>query len=396
MTSKSMLLKLLAVLFAFTLVAAACGGDDDDTSAGGDDSASTDDGSADGSGDGSGDDSSGDDSSGDDSVTLTQDGTSLLQVVQDRGTLNCGVSGAAVAFSTLDADGRMVGFDADYCRVVAAAVLGDAEAVNFVALTAAERFTAVQTGDVDVLMRNTTWTQSRDTDVGMDFGPTTYYDGQQLMARAGDGFSGADTVADIDGAVVCTNAGTTTEKNISDAAAAAGVSITLNTFEDFDIVTDNFISGACDIVTTDGSALVGRKAEQQPEGEEWVIFPPAPISKEPLGPTYGQNDSAWADAINWAVYATIIADEKGITSANAGDVVGNDAFDAEAQRLMGGEGELQSLMGLAPDAFQQVVLQVGNYDEIYARNLNPVGLTRDGSSNATWTEGGLIYAPPAR
>ena len=400
MTSKSMLFKLLAVLFAFTLVAAACGGDDDDTSAGGDDSASTDDGSGDGSGDdGSGDDSSSSDDDGsgdDDSVTLTQDGTSLLQVVQDRGTLNCGVSGAAVAFSTLDADGRMVGFDADYCRVVAAAVLGDAEAVNFVALTAAERFTAVQTGDVDVLMRNTTWTQSRDTDVGMDFGPTTYYDGQQLMARAGDGFSGADTVADIDGAVVCTNAGTTTEKNISDAAAAAGVSITLNTFEDFDIVTDNFISGACDIVTTDGSALVGRKAEQQPEGEEWVIFPPAPISKEPLGPTYGQNDSAWADAINWAVYATIIADEKGITSANAGDVVGNDAFDAEAQRLMGGEGELQSLMGLAPDAFQQVVLQVGNYDEIYARNLNPVGLSREGSSNATWTEGGLIYAPPAR
>ena len=400
MTSKSMLFKLLAVLFAFTLVAAACGGDDDDTSAGGDDSASTDDGSGDGSGDdGSGDDSSSSDDDGsgdDDSVTLTQDGTSLLQVVQDRGTLNCGVSGAAVAFSTLDADGRMVGFDADYCRVVAAAVLGDAEAVNFVALTAAERFTAVQTGDVDVLMRNTTWTQSRDTDVGMDFGPTTYYDGQQLMARAGDGFSGADTVADIDGAVVCTNAGTTTEKNISDAAAAAGVSITLNTFEDFDIVTDNFISGACDIVTTDGSALVGRKAEQQPEGEEWVIFPPAPISKEPLGPTYGQNDSAWADAINWAVYATIIADEKGITSANAGDVVGNDAFDAEAQRLMGGEGELQSLMGLAPDAFQQVILQVGNYDEIYARNLNPVGLSREGSSNATWTEGGLIYAPPAR
>ena len=400
MTSKSMLFKLLAVLFAFTLVAAACGGDDDDTSAGGDDSASTDDGSGDGSGDdGSGDDSSSSDDDGsgdDDSVTLTQDGTSLLQVVQDRGTLNCGVSGAAVAFSTLDADGRMVGFDADYCRVVAAAVLGDAEAVNFVALTAAERFTAVQTGDVDVLMRNTTWTQSRDTDVGMDFGPTTYYDGQQLMARAGDGFSGADTVADIDGAVVCTNAGTTTEKNISDAAAAAGVSITLNTFEDFDIVTDNFISGACDIVTTDGSALVGRKAEQQPDGEEWVIFPPTPISKEPLGPTYGQNDSAWADVINWSVYATIIADEKGITSANAGDIVGNADFDAESQRLMGGEGELQSLMGLPADAFQQVILQVGNYDEIYARNLNPVGLSRDGSANAPWTEGGLIYAPPAR
>ena len=148
---------------------------------------------------------------------MTAEGGSLLETVQERGTLNCGVSGAAVAFSTLDPSGNMVGFDADFCRAVAAAVLGDAEAVNFVALTAAERFTAVQSGDIDVLMRNTTWTQSRDTDVGMDFGPTTYYDGQQLMGKASDGFSGSSTVADLDGATICTNAGTTTEKNIGDA-----------------------------------------------------------------------------------------------------------------------------------------------------------------------------------
>ncbi len=369
MIQKSKLIKLLAVLFAFTLVAAACGGDDDS----GDSSASS-----------------------SDEVTLTAEGGSLLDTVKERGTLNCGVSGAAVAFSTLDPEGNMVGFDADFCRAVAAAVLGDANAVNFVSLTAAERFTAVQSGDVDVLMRNTTWTQSRDTDVGMDFGPTTYYDGQQLMGKAADGFSGSSTVADLDGATVCTNAGTTTEKNIGDAAEAAGVAINLQTYEDFDIVTDNFISGACDIITTDGSGLVGRKAQQQPDGEEWVIFPGAPISKEPLGPTYGQNDSAWADAVNWTVYATIIASEKGINSGNAGSVVGNDAFDAEAQRLMGGEGELQSLMGLSADAFQNVISHVGNYDEIYSRNLNPVGLTRAGSSNASWTDGGLIYAPPAR
>ena len=167
-------------------------------------------------------------------------------------------------------------------------------------------------------------------------------------------------------------------------AEAAGITINLQTYEDFDIVTDNFISGACDVVTTDGSALVGRKAQQQPEGEEWVIFPGAPISKEPLGPTYGQNDSTWADVINWTVYATIIASEKGIDSGNAASVVGNEAFDAEAQRLMGGEGELQTLMGLNADAFQQVITQVGNYDEIFNnitrtivfRNLaNPV--TRD-------------------
>ena len=325
-------------------------------------------------------------------VEVVADG-SLLDTVKARGTLNCGVSGAAVAFSETQADGSTTGFDADYCRAVAAAVLGDANAVNFVALTAAERFIAVQSGDVDVLMRNTTWTQSRDTDVGMDFGPTTYYDGQQLMARAADGFSGTSGIADLEGATVCTNAGTTTEKNIAEAARLGGINITLNTFEDYDIVTQNFVDGACDVITTDGSGLVGRKAKQQPTGEEWVIFPGTPISKEPLGPTYGQNDSAWADAINWTVYATIILDEHGVTSGNVDSRKGDAG---EVGRLLGGDGELQTKMGLSADAFYQVIKQVGNYDEIYSRNLNPVGLNRSGSANARWTEGGLIYAPPAR
>lgn len=373
----STLLKLLAALLAFGLVAGACGDSDSDDGAEEGTTETT------------------EEAGTDTTVELNQDGGSLLDAVISRGTLKCGVSGAAVAFSETQPDGSQTGFDADYCRAVAAAVLGDSEAVEFVALTAAERFTAVQTGEVDVLIRNTTWTQSRDTDVGMDFGPTTYYDGQQLMARAGDGFSNASGIGDIDGAVVCTNAGTTTEKNIADAADAASVSITLNTFEDFDIVTDNFINGACDIITTDGSGLVGRKAQQQPDGEEWVIFPATPISKEPLGPTYGQNDSAWADAINWTVYATIIADENGVTSANVDEMVSNPPT-AEIGRLLGGEGELQTVMGLPADAFYQVIKQVGNYDEIYARNLNPVGLTRDGSANAGWLDGGLIYAPPAR
>ena len=367
---KSTLWRLVAALFALVIVAAACGDSDSDSD-------SADEGTA-----------------TETTVELAQSDGSLLDEVKARGELNCGVSGAAVAFSVTQPDGSQTGFDADYCRVVAAAILGDANAVNFVPLTAAERFTAVQTGTVDLLMRNTTWTQSRDSEVGMDFGPTTYYDGQQLMARAGDGFSGASGVADIGGAVVCTNAGTTTEKNIADAAQAAGVDITLNTFEDFDIVTDNFISGACDIITTDGSGLVGRKAEQQPGDQEWVIFPATPISKEPLGPTYGQNDSAFADAVNWAVYATIIADENGVTSAIVDDALANGT--AEIIRLLGGEGELQSGMGLPADAFYQVISQVGNYDEIYSRHLNPVGLSRDGSANARWTEGGLIYAPPAR
>ena len=329
-----------------------------------------------------------------DAVDVVEAG-GLLDVVKARGVLHCGVSGVAVAFSETQSDGSQRGFDADYCRVVAAAILGDADAINFVSLTAAERFTAVQTGEVDLLMRNTTWTQSRDTDVGMDFGPTTYYDGQQLMARASDGYSASSGVADLAGAVVCASAGTTTEKNIADAAEAAGIEIDLKTFQDHDIVTQSFIDGACDVLTTDGSGLVGRRNTLQPADQEWVIFPAAPISKEPLGPMYIQNDSAFADAVNWAVYATIIADEKGITQANV-DAMAANPPDAEAGRLLGGEGELQSVMGLAPDAFLQVIKQVGNYNEIYERNLGPVGLTRTGSANAGWQDGGLIYAPPAR
>ncbi|MDE0517249.1 MAG: transporter substrate-binding domain-containing protein, partial [Acidimicrobiaceae bacterium] len=343
--NKALLWRALAVLFAVTLIAASCGDDEGDVEV----TAPTETAAP-----------ATDDEPADTTTTVadvvddTQDGD-LLDTVLARGELNCGVSGSAVAFSETQPDGSQTGFDADYCRAVAAALFGDAEAVVFTPLTAAERFTAVQTGEVDVLMRNTTWTQSRDTEVGMDFGPTTYYDGQQLMAREGDGFSGASQVVDIAGAVVCTNAGTTTEQNIADAADAAGIDINLTTFEDFDQVTENFINGACDVITTDGSALVGRKANQQPAGENWVIFPATPISKEPLGPTYGQNQSRFADVVNWTVYATVIADEKGINSGNVADMAANPP-DAEAARLLGAaDDEQQSNMGLAPDAFYQVI-----------------------------------------
>jgi len=379
---KRNILRAAAVAAGFTLIAAACGDS--------------------GSGSGSGNAASSTTVAGQttttagstDTVATVQQG-GLLKAVQDRGTLNCGVSGSAVAFSETQPDGSTTGIDADFCRAVAAVVLGDATAVNFVALTASARFAAVQTGQVDVLMRNTTWTQSRDSDLGMDFGPTTYFDGQQLMAREADGFSAASTIADIGGATVCTNAGTTTEKNIAETAKVAGVNITLQTFDDYDIVMTNFLSGACNVVTTDGSGLVGRKASQQPAGENWVIFPSKPISKEPLGPVYGQNDSQWADAVNWTVYASIIFDEEGVTSANAADQAANPSS-PEVGRLLGGEGELQTAMGLSPTAFLDMVTQVGNYDEIYTRDLGPVGLTREGSSNARWTEGGLMFAPPAR
>ncbi|MCH9805405.1 transporter substrate-binding domain-containing protein [Acidimicrobiales bacterium] len=384
MDNKNKLAKLLALVFAFALLATACGSSSDgDTATTGDDAAQADDSS-----------DAADDATDDaeDDVELTQ-GDDLLEQIQSRGELNCGVSTVSIGFAVADSNGIYQGFDSDFCRATAAAILGDQDALNIVPLTAAERFTAVQTGEVDVLHRNTTWTQSRDSDVGMDFGPTTYFDGQQLMARVGDGFSSDSTVADIDGAVVCTNAGTTTEKNIAEAADLLGIEITLNTFEDFDIVTQNFIDGGCDIITTDGSGLVGRKAEQQPADQEWAIFPGAPISKEPLGPTYGQNQSRFADAVNWTVFAMLIADEYGVNQSNVDDFVG---ADGELGRLLGGDGEVQSAMGLAPDAFYQVIKQVGNYSDLWARHLAPLGLKLEGSVNDLWTNGGLMYPPPAR
>jgi len=360
------------LLIVLALVAAACGDDDTttETTAASTDTTAGDTGQAEG---------------------------GILAAVQARGVLKCGVSGSATAFSELQPDGSVTGFDADYCRYIAAAVLGDSNAVEFTALTAAERFTAVATGSVDVLIRNTTWTQSRDTDLGMDFAPTTYYDGQQVMARNADGFSGASGIADLEGATVCTNAGTTTEKNITEVTATLGVNINLTTFEDFNQVMDQFLAGACDAVTTDGSGLVGRKATQEAEdrdGSEWSIFPAAPISKEPLGPMTVQNDSQWLDVVKWAVFTSILFDEKGVTSANAAGSVGSD--DPEVGRLLGGDGELQSAMGLSADAWLNAVSQVGNYDEMFTRNLGPVGLTREGSFNASYLNGGLIYAPPAR
>ena len=319
----------------------------------------------------------------------------LLDEVGARGELMCGVSGTTVGFSEQQPDGSYVGFDVDYCRAVAAAVLGDADAVVFVPLASSERFGAVRSGQVDVLFRNTTVTQSRDTAEGVDFGPVIFYDGQQFMARAADGYTESSTVVNLAGAVVCVNAGSTTELNLADAAANAGVQVTVRSLEGRDLVAEDFISGACDVMTSDGSGLVGRRSTQQPEGQRWVIFPSTPISKEPLAPAYSHGDPQFGDVIDWVVYATIIADEKGINRANV-ESAAADPPDVEVARLLGLEGELQTAMGLAPDALYQVISQVGNYSDIFDRHLAPVGLSRQGTVNASWLDGGLIYAPPAR
>ena len=323
-----------------------------------------------------------------------------LADVQARGSLRCGVSTSAIGFAEPQDDGSFKGFDADFCRALAAVVLGDAEAVEFVGTTSAERFALLASGEVDVLFRTTTWTQSRDTELGGDFGPTTFYDGQQIMGKAEFGFTDGSTLADVDGGRLCANAGTTTEKNITEGARVVGAEIELVTVEGTSEAMDLFRQGSCDLVTADGSRLFGERFAAAGNGEiaegEWIIFPTTPISKEPLGPMYRPNDSEWADIINWTVYALVIADEKGITSANI-DAMVSTPPDPEAGRLLGvGEDELQTKMNLSADAFAQAIRQVGNYDEIYARNLHPLGFDRAGSANAPWTDGGLIYAPPAR
>jgi len=374
------MMKRLALLFAvLALVAAACG------SSTSEDTTTT---------------TAAADTETDSGQEATPAGESTLDTVIARGTLKCGISGSAVGFSETQADGSATGLDADYCKAVAAAVLGDATAVEYTSLTAAQRFEALKNSEIDVLMRNTTWTQSRDTDIGMDFAPTTYYDGQQMMANPETlpGVTPESGFDAIDGATVCTNAGTTTEKNITEGAKVAGVNITLETVEQFPEAMEKFKAGTCDIVTTDGSGLFGNRAAEvaagTPGAENWVIFPKSPISKEPLGPVVRQNDSKWKDVVDWVVYSTFIADEQGVTSASIDTDMNNTP---ELTRLFGGEGELQTTMGLPADAFYQVIKQVGNYGEIFERNLTgPLGLEREGSYNMQWFDGGLIYAPPAR
>ena len=371
--------RLLAVVLLLGLVAAACGGADDETTT----------------------------TPAPAAVETTQPPApaeepmmGTLATVLDRGALRCGVSTGAIGFSEPQEDGSYNGFDADFCRALAAVVFGDASAIEFVGLTAAERFNALTTGEVDVLFRNTTWTQSRDSEIGGDFGPTTFYDGQQIMGKAEFGFNDASTLADVDGARLCTNAGTTTEKNITEGAREVGAEIELVTVEAFPEAMELYRAGSCDLVTTDGSGLFGERFSAVANGEisegEWIIFPTTPISKEPLGPMYRQNDSEWGDVVNWTVFALIIADEKGVTSQNV-DQMASDPSDPEVGRLLGSsDDEVQSALGIDADAFASAIRQVGNYDEIYTRNLEDLGFVRIGSANARWTDGGLIYAPPAR
>jgi general L-amino acid transport system substrate-binding protein len=328
-------------------------------------------------------------------VDLTQGEESVLDAVIARGELNCGTRDALPGFAVLEGE-EHVGFDSDFCRVIAAAVLGDATAVNHVDLETADRFTALQSGQIDVLVRNTTWTASRDGNESANFVTTTYYDGQGMMVASNSGFS---SIEDMDGVIVCVAKGTTTEGNAAAEAARLGLDWEVRPFDDTDLIQEAFLAGQCDGWSSDTSQLVGLRSVY-PDGADALTILPEVFSKEPLGPAVLDGDTAWAQAVNWAVLATIQAEEWGITSSNVDDFLTSD--DANIVKFLGGEfddgeGNLTTLdpgLGLPTDFAYQVISQVGNYGEIFDANLTPLGLSR--GPNALWFDGGLMYAPPYR
>ena len=318
------------------------------------------------------------------------EGADTLAKVQDLGVLNCGVSGALLGFSFVEDDGSVSGFDADYCKVVAAAVLGDGEAVEFRASNASERFPILQSGEIDVLSRNTTWTVSRDTSLGFNFVPTTFYDGQGMIVRKD---SGIETLEDMAGGTVFVNAGTTTEKNLADVFRSRGIDYEPVVFAESNDVRLAYDEGRCDGWTTDKSALISNGQLLAVPSDHVILA--ETMSKEPLGPLVRHGDDNWFDIVKWSVYCTFQAEELGIDSTNVDDMLGSD--DPTVLNTLGVEGDLGQAMGLNNDFCYQIIKQVGNYEEIYNRALGPdTPYNVPRGSNSQWNDGGLLYSPPFR
>jgi general L-amino acid transport system substrate-binding protein len=324
-------------------------------------------------------------------------GEGILATVQDRGELICGINGTLPGFSVLDADGNIVGFDADFCRAIAAAVLGDSEAVQFRELTADQRSTALQTGQIDVLIRNTTWTVSRDTQWGL-FGPTTFYDGQAIMVNSTQ--VDATSIEELDGATVCVLTGTTTEQNLQDAAQLAGIELTPETFSEAPELYDAYTAenSICDAATSDRSQLTAQRAGFENPDDHLILDDV--LSKEPLGPVVPLGDDQWFNVVKWVVFATIEAEELELTSENVEEQASS-SENPVVQRLLGvtpeGEDAFESGLGLEPDWVVSMISQVGNYAEIYERNLGPeTTIDLERGLNSLWSDDGLLYSPPYR
>jgi general L-amino acid transport system substrate-binding protein len=313
-----------------------------------------------------------------------------LSDVKAKGYLQCGVTGGVAGFSAPDANNNWSGIEVDFCRAVSAAIFNDADKVRYTPLTSQERFAALSSGEVDILSRTTTWTMSRDTQLGITFAGTMFYDGQGFMVRKSDNIA---SVNDLSGAAVCIESGTTTELNAADYFTAHNMDYNPIVFVDQDEVVKAFEDGRCDVYTTDSSALASERSKFA-NPADYVILPEI-ISKEPLGPSVRQGDQIWFNINRWTYYALIQAEELGVTSKNVDEMLGSD--NPEVKRLLGVEGDFGTAIGLDKDWAYRIIKLVGNYGESYERNVGPntpIGLDR--GLNALWTNGGLQYPMPIR
>jgi len=322
---------------------------------------------------------------------VAQSGAATLQVVQERGKVICVGNATLPGFGFLDEAGAFSGFDVDFCKVLAAAIFGDETAYEIRPATAQERFTVLSSSEADVLIRNTTVTMSRDTDLGANFAPVTFYDGQGIMTTKDLGVTG---LADLEGASICVQTGTTTELNLADQMAAIGVAYEPVVFETADEVTTAYEEGRCDAWTTDKSGLVSRQSIMADPEAHTILD--VTLSKEPLAPMVRHGDDQWLDLVTWSIYVTIAAEEYGITSANV-DEMRDTSENPEVRRLLGVEGDFGPKIGLSNEWAYNIIKLVGNYGEIYSKNLGPdtvFDLPR--GLNALYTDGGILYAPPVR
>jgi general L-amino acid transport system substrate-binding protein len=315
-----------------------------------------------------------------------------LDTVKQRGQLVCGVSAGFAGFSTPDSQGNFKGLDADYCRAVAAAIFGDPSKVRFVALTAQNRFTALQSGEIDVLLRNSTQTYLRAVSIGLRIGPVNFYDGQGFVVKKD---TKVDKIAGLNGATVCVAQGTTHEVTLGDYARAHNITWQPVVFERVDTMYQAFFSGRCDAMTQDASALAGAVATAAPNAADYLVLGET-ISKEPLGPFTRNGDEAWSNFIAWVHYGLVEAEELGVTQANA-DEQAKSSQNPATQRLLGVSGEFGSKLGLDNKWMLNAIKAAGNYGEIFERNVgagSPLKLSR--GLNGLWSKGGLMYAIPYR
>lgn len=315
-----------------------------------------------------------------------------LDAVKQRGTVKCGVTNGVAGFSAPDTQGNWSGLDVDTCRAIAAAVLGDAKKVDFVPLNSQQRFAALQAGEVDILARNTTWNLTRDASLGLNFTTINYYDGQGFLVPKKIKVTSAKQ---LKGATICTQSGTTNEKNVADWSKAQGIPVKTVVFESFEASFKAFFAGRCQAFTTDSSALAGLRNKEATNPDDYIILPEL-ISKEPLAPAVKRGDDEWFAIVKWVPNALIEAEEVGITQANI-DALKAGSKDPAQQRLLGTSDDLGKLLGLDKDWSYRAVKAVGNYGEIFERNVGPKSVLKlPRGANNLWNKGGLLYALPVR